>query len=120
MTQVQSQPVYVYILVRKDLSPSQQAVQSCHAAIEATRAFAPGQNQEHPHIVLAGVENEHELLKAFEKLQYHGVQITKFNEPDRNNETTAIATAPIPEDSIQRRFFRGYRLLDLSRGCAMK
>lgn len=113
MTQVQSQPVYVYIFVREDLSPSQMAVQSCHAAIEATRAFAPGQDQEHPHLVLLSVKNEDELLKAYERLQHYGIQVAKFQEPDRNNETTAIATAPIPGDSEQRRLFRNYKLLNL-------
>ena len=116
MTQVQNQPVYLYVLVREDLSPSQIAVQSAHAVIEAIRAFAPGQDQEHPHLVLIGVKNEPELLKAYEKLQHFGIQVAKFNEPDRNNETTAIASAPIPHDSEQRRLFRGYRLLDLSKG----
>lgn len=114
MSQVQNQPVYVYILVREDLSPSQIAVQSCHAAIEATRRFTPGQDEVHPHLVLIGVKNENDLLKAYERLQYHGISITKFEEPDKNNEVTAISTAPIPQDSAQRRLLRNYKLLNLN------
>lgn len=115
MTQVQTQPVYLYVLVRQDLSQSQQAVQSCHAAIEATRRFTPGQDQEHPHLVLLSVKNEDELLKAYERLQHYGIRVAKFEEPDRNNETTAIATEPLPADSKLRRKFSCYKLLNFNK-----
>lgn len=115
MTQVQSQPVYVYILVRKDLSQSQQAVQACHSAIEATRAFTPGQDQEHPHLVLLNVNSEYELLKAHDRLQHYGIKIVKFTEPDLNNEISSIATEPLSADSKLRRKFSCYKLLNLDR-----
>lgn len=116
MTQVQTQPVYLYVLVRQDLSQSQQAVQSCHAAIEATRRFTPGQDQEHPHLVLLSVKNEIELLKAYERLQYYGIQVAKFEEPDLpNNQSTAIATEPLPADSKLRRKFSCYKLLNFNK-----
>ena len=116
MTQVQTQPVYLYVLVREDLTPvSQVAVQSAHAVIEAIRAFAPGQNQEHPHLVLLSVKNEEELLKAHDRLQYFGIQVAKFQEPDRNNEITAIASEPLPADSKLRRKFSCYQLLNLNK-----
>lgn len=114
MQQVESKTVYMYVLVREDLSGSQIAVQSAHAVIEAIRAFAPGQNQEHPHLVLLSVKNEYELLKAYERLQHYGIQVAKFQEPDRNNEYTAIATEPLPADSKLRRKFSCYTLLNLN------
>lgn len=114
MMQVELKPVYMYVLVREDLLPvSQVAVQAAHACIEAIRAFAPGQDQEHPHLVLLGVKSEKELLDIYTSLQSQGVRVAAFQEADRNNETTAIATEPIACDSDQRRLFRGYRLLKI-------
>lgn len=99
---------YIYVLVRKDLSLSQQAVQSCHAAIESARKFVKP-DQEHPHLILCGVNNESALKREASKLQALGVRFAKFHEADCNNELTAVATELISGD--RRRYFRRYKLL---------
>ena len=100
---------YVYVLVRKDLSLPQQAVQSCHAAIEATRLFITSQHS-HPHLVLCGVRDESVLRREASRLEFDGVRFASFYEPDRGNELTAIATEPIVGEG--RHCFRRYNLLD--------
>jgi hypothetical protein len=99
----------VYVLVRKDLSLPQQAVQSCHAAIEATRLFI-SPTQQHPHLVLCGVRDESALKREVCRLELDGVRFAPFYEPDRDNELTAIATEPIADSA--KRHFRRYNLLE--------
>jgi hypothetical protein len=95
----------MYVLVRKDLSVPQRAVQSAHAAIEASRAFLnPG--DEHPHLVILTVKNEHKLKMISEQLK---VKFRVFIEPDIGNQLTAIATEPISGET--RDFFRKFQLL---------
>ena len=84
----------MYVLVRTDLPVLQIAVQSVHAAIEATRNFLLA-DSEHPHLVLCGVPSAQRLLAAADYLFLRGVRHTLFREPDRNNEPTALATEPL-------------------------
>ena len=100
---------YIYVLVRKDLSFPQQAVQSCHAAIEATRLFLSPEHS-HPHLVLCGVRDQSTLERETSRLMSKGIRFVEFHEPDRNDELTAIATEPIAGDA--RRMFRRYDLLE--------
>lgn len=100
---------YVYVLVRKDLTPAQRAVQSCHAAIEATRQFI-SPNQKHPHLVVCRVRDEQALQREASRIELSGIRFAPFYEPDRNNELTAIATEPV--SGSNRRRFRRYNLLD--------
>lgn len=85
------------VITRSDLTPGQQAVQSAHAAINF--------NYEHPdragpwfkdsnYLVLLSLENENELIKFIEKCENKNIKYTTFNEPDLNNEITAIALEP--------------------------
>jgi hypothetical protein len=62
---------------------------------------------------LLGVKNEQQLHKAYQSLVASGIQVAAFEEPDRNNELTAIASAPLPEDSEQRHLFRRFQLLTM-------
>jgi len=98
----------VYVLVRKDLPPAQQVVQSCHAAFEAARSFLPA-GQEHPHIIVCQVRDELTLRQSLDKLQTHGVRCRAFLEPDLGNELTALATEPVFDGT--RRLFRRFPLL---------
>lgn len=108
VSMVQGETKYVYVLVRKDLSLSQQTVQSCHAAIEAARRFITTE-QVHPHLVLCGVKDEEALKKEVCRLEAFGIEFACFYEPDRSNELTAIATAPVVGE--QHRLCERYKLL---------
>lgn len=95
----------MYVLVRNDLSTPQKAVQSAHAAIEASRAFIK-HGEEHPSVIILVVKSEHKLKVIADKLD---VKYRAFFEPDIGNQLTAIATAPISGE--QRQFFRKFQLL---------
>lgn len=89
------------------MTNAQKAVQSIHAAIEATRQL--DSKVEHPHLVLLVAKNENKLKKIQNELDKEGFQTYNFYESDRNNEMTAFAVGYI-EDS-QRERFKKYQLL---------
>ena len=95
------------MIVRKDLSTSQQAVQACHGAIEIARSLAP--EEEHPHVVLLSVRSEEQLFNALNRLQAEGIDVKTFVEPDIGNQLTAIAAGPVFGET--RRHFKRYQLL---------
>lgn len=97
------------MIVRNDLSPQQQAVQGIHAAIEVTRSGHIPQSAPHPHVVLCGVRDESTLLRYCERLEDRGIPFSRFTEPDRNDELTAIATAPVNGEA--RKVFRKLQLV---------
>jgi len=101
----------MYVLVRKDLPPNQQAVQACHAAIEAARTILPA-HAEHPHLALLGVKSERQLKNVCEQLQQHDIAYQSFREPDIGNALTAIATAPLSGDA--RKLFKKFNCLNLA------
>jgi len=103
---------YVYVLVRKDLPPSQIAVQAIHAAIELARSSLSSA-EEHPHVVLCGLNSELQLFNALQKLQKAGIPHKPFFEADRDDELTAVAAGPVSGED--RRHFRRYHLLQDSR-----
>lgn len=87
----------MYVVTRRDLSPGQQAVQSCHALQEF--------NVEHPSIVkewhensntlaLLSVAGERELEGLAQRAESKWVAVSRFREPDRDNELTAIVLGP--------------------------
>ena len=83
--------------MRRDLPPTQIAVQATHAAIEAARHFLPP-NHPHPHLVLCRVATERDLLLAADRLERRGVRFQLFREADRDDEATALATEPLGPD----------------------
>lgn len=101
----------MYVFVRRDLTPSQIAVQACHACIEATRDLFP-QYKEVPFLVLCGVRNEQHLVDAFLRTKSLGVKCKLFREPDLDDQATAFATELVSGDS--RHIFRKYQLLNIS------
>ena len=81
----------LYLIVRRDLTPSQTAVQAGHAVAEYLlhSRFSRWQNET---LIYLGVKG----LKQLEFLKYkfdcNEIEYTEFREPDLNNEVTAIAT----------------------------
>ena len=98
---------YLYVLVRKDLSPAQRIVQTAHAAIEHARHIPS--TKEHPHLVVLGVANDTDLWLARESIKKHNLSHIMFREPDLNNQATAICVGPVYNGD--RRHFRHYQLL---------
>jgi hypothetical protein len=96
------------VLVRRDLPPAQQVVQSCHAVAEAARSLLPPDHQ-HPHIVVCGVRDERTLRQSHDRLVRQGVRCRAFIEPDLGNQLTALATEPVFDGT--RRLFRRFQLL---------
>ncbi len=81
----------LYVIVRKDLSISQMAVQAGHAlaAYLLHSHFSRWQNET---LIYLGVKNLSQLEKLKYKLDIEDVGYVEFREPDLNNEVTAIAT----------------------------
>jgi len=75
--------------VRKDLSESYRAVQAGHAVAEW---ILHDQSWKNETLIYLGVENEKDLLRWVDKLNFKNIKYIGFNEPDINNELTAIAT----------------------------
>ena len=85
------------IITRRDLSPGYQAVQSGHAAIQF--------QYEHPiisknwyensnYLIFLTTSDESELIRYLEKAKAKGIHTSVFQEPDIDNEITAIALEP--------------------------
>lgn len=79
----------LYVIVRKDLSESYRAVQAGHAVAEWLLHDQTWKNET---LIYLGVEDESDLLRWADRLNFKGIKYTGFNEPDINNELTAIAT----------------------------
>lgn len=113
-----SDPVYVLIFVRKDLSPVQRVVQASHAALCSGDNFNlldPHQT----HILVFGVENEDELIAVKKQLTLHKIMNTIFYEPDKVDVRvpgyTALATAGYRKSELIDRGFstEQYKLLTM-------
>ena len=96
----------MYVFVRKDLTPSQIAVQASHAAIESTKKWP--YMMDHPHLVVIGVKNENKLKKVLDSAKSNGILTAEFHEEDIG--MTAFATRPIIQDR-DREIFKKYQLL---------
>lgn len=97
---------YSYIVVRKDLSKPQQAVQSGHAILEMARKLEPEGN--HPSIIICGADDEEHLLKLYTKYSQE-FNCRLFKEPNIGNQATAFCVSPIPQS--QRHHFKKLQLI---------
>lgn len=84
---------YVYVLVRSDLSVSQQAVQAIHAGMAAVHKY--GGLTDETRLAMLDVKDEDELKRYAEKASEAGLDFEVFWEPDNNTGWSALATAPI-------------------------
>ena len=94
----------MYVIVRKDLSTPQQAVQATHAALEASKHNDIPKDL---HLVLCSVKDKRALSKTAFNFSKSKVNLHMFYEPDLGNELTAIASDVV----YDRRPFKHLKLL---------
>lgn len=95
----------LYVVVRADLSPGQQAVQACHAVLDLL-----DQSGVDPAgaIVLLSVPDEHALFDLADDITRrcynHGfpLGLSVFHEPDLDGQATALATCAEAARSLLR------------------
>ena len=80
----------MYVLVRRDLSTSQQAVQAGHAVAKLVQRGLP--HSWNGTLVYLGVNDEDRLDDWKQKLATRDIEHIEFREPDIGDELTAIAT----------------------------
>lgn len=95
--------------MREDLSTPQQAVQSCHACIEATSAFKLQELEDHPSVIICGIKNENKLKETRKYLIENQIRHVHFCESDLNDQLTSLATEPIFGE--KRSLFKRFQLL---------
>ena len=87
----------LYVVVRADLHPPQQAVQAIHAMRQWSHEF-PAEDkawfEETNTLALLAVANESDLGVLVERASQRGIPVACFHEPDRSNELTAIVLGP--------------------------
>lgn len=98
---------YNYVIVRSDLSISQQAVQACHASYESG-ALLEQEESIGNYLILVTAPSEAALLKTYQKLEDRDIKSVLFREPDLNNEATALCTEPVGQRA--RKFFSQFKL----------
>lgn len=81
----------MFVIVRKDLSTSQQAVQAGHALAEYL-LHGPFSRWQNGTLVYLGVKGLKQLENIKHKFEVEDIPHKEFREPDLNNEITAIAT----------------------------
>ena len=87
----------MYVLVRNDISKSQQAVQGGHALAEYMLKFPDSRDWNNHTLIYLGVSPQ-DLEMLCEKYTDRLKNIAAFKEPDLNDELTAFAfLEPIPE-----------------------
>lgn len=80
----------LFVIVRKDLSHSQRAVQAGHAL--AQYMLDGSQNWKNQTLIYLGVKGLTQLLNLKRKLDRQSIDYIEFREPDLNDEVTAIAS----------------------------
>ena len=80
----------LYVLVRKNLSKSQQAVQGGHAVAEYLLHYRLS-SWDNGTLIYLAAKDEEDLKSWGELFHLMYVDHVGFKEPDRNNELTAIA-----------------------------
>jgi len=86
----------LYVIVRGDLPPGDQAVQSMHAALKYAKEHSDwtAWYEASNYIALLSVPNERELMKLLMKARDRDLKFAAFCEPDLDDSMTAIALEP--------------------------
>lgn len=100
------QTPYIYIILRKDLDPAYQIIQSGHALFEHALTLKNKPNQT-SHFCLLEAKDEEELLNISDKLKGKGMDFTLFHEPDYDTGYTCLAAGPIYGED--RRLFKKFK-----------
>ena len=79
----------MYVLVRRDLTKSQQAVQACHAVAEYLKSYET--EWANGTMIVKKVESERDLCDWILEVDKHVDDIGIFVEPDIGDEITAAA-----------------------------
>ena len=90
----------LYVLQRKDLPVSYQAVQAGHAVAEFLLR-GPDTNWQNGTLVYLGVDSEDEINKWSDILTMKNIPHTVFREPDIGDQATSLAA--VCEDKIFRK-----------------
>ena len=87
----------LYVVVREDLPPGSQAVQSIHAFRQFVKEF-PDMEKEwfdmSNHLALLSVRGEDDLFRLISEALTKGLRYAGFHEPDLGNALTAVAFEP--------------------------
>lgn len=108
---------YVYIFVRQDIIPEQQAVQAAHVTMVAGERMSGKRFNNKPfnpsstHFVLIGVPDEAGVVEASRLSDLGGIPNHLFYEEDMGNQVTAMCTDVVTHD--KRATFREYGLLKM-------
>ena len=81
----------LFVIVRKDLSKSQQAVQAGHALAEYL-LHSQGFRWRNQTLIYLGVKGLPQLENLKRKLDNNNISYSEFHEPDIGNQLTAIAS----------------------------
>ena len=81
----------MFVIVRKDLTDSQRAVQGGHALAEFL-LHGPSTNWSNGTLIYLGVKGLKQLHTLKRKFDNEHISYSMFVEPDMNNEITALAT----------------------------
>jgi peptidyl-tRNA hydrolase len=87
----------LYVVTREDLTPGQQAVQSCHVIVQFLcdhPEIAQRWYRESNTLALLAVPGEHALIDLIKRAHDEDITASEFREPDMMNALTAVALAP--------------------------
>ena len=98
---------YVYVVVRRDIPIQHQMAQACHGALEAGKVWNEVKCDPDSLIVI-GVKNQDQLLKAQRKIEAAGIKTVGFWEPDWDYGWTAFGTEPLSQE--QRIHMKSFQL----------
>jgi hypothetical protein len=92
------EPIYHYVIVRRDLSLGLLAAMCVHAAGESS----PGGLPEDTHAVVLAADGEAALVALAEKLALAKVEHVVIREPDLGNAMMAIGLRPGRKEALRR------------------